>query len=299
MVANKRKILVTGATGQQGGALARLLLQKKHEVYALIRSTKSESPKAQNLRNQGAKLVEGDLDKPDSLEQVMNGIDSVFLMGTWVEVGTEGEIRRGKMMVDIAKEKKIEHIVYSSVVNADKNTGIPHFESKYKVEQHIKNSGIPYTIIGPTFFMDNLLSYSLAGLQQGQVALPLSPSRILQQSAVENIAEFSALALERRNSFIGKRIDIASDEITGEQAAKVLSNELGHKIRYEQVPMEQIRQASEDLAVMFEWFERIGTGVDVAALHKQYPEVNWLTFKDWVKSQNWGDLAASSTNSKT
>ena len=299
MVANKRKILVTGATGQQGGALARLLLQKKHEVYALIRSTKSESPKAQNLRNQGAKLVEGDLDKPDSLEQATNGIDSVFLMGTWVEVGTEGEIRRGKMMVDIAKEKKIEHIVYSSVVNADKNTGIPHFESKYKVEQHIKNSGIPYTIIGPTFFMDNLLSYSLAGLQQGQVALPLSPSRILQQSAVENIAEFSALALERRNSFIGKRIDIASDEITGEQAAKVLSNELGHKIRYEQVPMEQIRQASEDLAVMFEWFERIGTGVDVAALHKQYPEVNWLTFKDWVKSQNWGDLAAPSTNSKT
>ena len=299
MVANKRKILVTGATGQQGGALARLLLQKKHEVYALIRSTKSESPKAQNLRNQGAKLVEADLDKPDSLEQATNGIDSVFLMGTWVEVGTEGEIRRGKMMVDIAKEKKIEHIVYSSVVNADKNTGIPHFESKYKVEQHIKNSGIPYTIIGPTFFMDNLLSYSLAGLQQGQVALTLSPSRILQQSAVENIAEFSALALERRNSFIGKRIDIASDEITGEQAAKVLSNELGHKIRYEQVPMEQIRQASEDLAVMFEWFERIGTGVDVAALHKQYPEVNWLTFKDWVKSQNWGDLAVSSTNSKT
>lgn len=297
MVANKRKILVTGATGQQGGALARLLLKKKHEVYALIRSTKSESPKAQNLRNQGAKLVEADLDKPDSLEQATSGIDSVFLMGTPVEVGTEGEIRRGKMMVDIAKEKKIEHIVYSSVVNADKNTGILAFESKYKVEQHIKNSGIPYTIIGPTFFMGNLLSYPLG--QQGQVALPLSPSRILQQIAVENIAEFSALALERRNSFIGKRIDIASDEITGEQAAKVLSNELGRKIRYEQVPMEQIRQASEDLAVMYEWFERIGTGVDVAALHKQYPEVNWLTFKDWVKSQNWGDLAASSTNSKT
>ena len=291
MVANKRKILVTGATGQQGGALARLLLKKKHEVYALIRSTKSESPKAQNLKKMGAKLIKGDLDNPDSLEQATNGIDSVFLMGTWVEVGTEGETRRGKMMVDIAKEKKIEHIVYSSVVNADKNTGIPHFESKYKVEQHIKNSGIPYTIIGPTFFMDNLHSYSLAGLQQGQVALPLSPSRILQQIAVENIAEFSALALERRNSFIGKRIDIASDEITGEQAAKVLSNELGRKIRYEQVPMEQIRQASEDLAVMYEWFERIGTGVDVAALHKQYPEVNWLTFKDWVKSQNWGDLA--------
>ena len=299
MVSNKRKILVTGATGQQGGALARLLLQKKHEVYALIRNTEPESPKAQNLRNLGAKLIKGDLDNPDSLEQATNGIDSVFLMGTWVEVGTEGETRRGKMMVDIAKEKKIEHLVYSSVVNADKNTGIPHFESKYKVEQHIKNSGIPYTIIGPTFFMDNLLSYSRAGLQQGQLALPLSPSLILQQSALENIAEFFALVLERRNSFLGKRIDIASDELTGEQAAKVLSDELRRKISYVQVPLEQIRQASEDLALMFQWFERIGTGVDVASLHKQYPEVNWLTFKDWVKSQNWEGLAASSTNSKT
>ena len=299
MVSNKRKILVTGATGQQGGALARLLLQKKNEVYALIRNTEPESPKAQNLRNLGAKLIKGDLDNPDSLEQATNGIDSVFLMGTWVEVGTEGETRRGKMMVDIAKEKKIEHLVYSSVVNADKNTGIPHFESKYKVEQHIKNSGIPYTIIGPTFFMDNLLSYSRAGLQQGQLALPLSPSLILQQSALENIAEFFALVLERRNSFLGKRIDIASDELTGELAAKVLSDELRLKISYVQVPLEQIRQASEDLALMFQWFERIGTGVDVASLHKQYPEVNWLTFKDWVKSQNWEGLAASSTNSKT
>jgi uncharacterized protein YbjT (DUF2867 family) len=299
MVANKRKILVTGATGQQGGALARLLLQKKHEVYALIRNTEPESPKAQNLRNLGAKLIKGDLDDPESLEQATNGVNSVFLMGTWVEVGTEGETRRGKMMVDIAKEKKIEHLVYSSVVNADKNTGIPHFESKYKVEQHIKNSGIPYTIIGPTFFMDNLLSYSRAGLQQGQLALPLSPSLILQQSALENIAEFFALVLERRNSFLGKRIDIASDEITGQQVAKVLSDELRRKISYVQVPLEQIRQASEDLALMFQWFEKIGTGVDVASLHKQYPEVNWLTFKDWVKSQNWEGLAASSTNSKT
>jgi uncharacterized protein YbjT (DUF2867 family) len=300
MVANKRKILVIGATGQQGGALARLLLQKKHEVYALIRNTEPESPKAQNLRNLGAKLIKGDLDNPDSLEQATNDVDSVFLMGPlefpFVEGGTERETHRGKMMVDKAKEKKVEHLVYSSVVNADKNTGIPHFESKYKVEQYIKNSGIPYTIIGPTYFMENLLSILRAGLQQGQLALPLSPSRILQQSALENIAEFFALVLEHRNSFLGKRIDIASDELTGEQAAKVLSNELGHKIRYEQVPLEQIRQASEDLALMYEWFERTGTGVDVASLHKQYPEVNWLTFEDWVKSQNWEDLAAPTTS---
>jgi uncharacterized protein YbjT (DUF2867 family) len=154
MVVNQRKILVTGATGQQGGSLARLLLQKKHKVYALTRNTQSSA--AQDLRNKGANVVKGDLDDSGSLERAVKDVDSIFLMGTPFEDGTEGETRRGKLMADIAKENKVEHLVYSSVANADKNTGIPHFESKYKVEGHIKDLGIPYTIIGPTFFMENL-----------------------------------------------------------------------------------------------------------------------------------------------
>jgi uncharacterized protein YbjT (DUF2867 family) len=201
-------------------------------------------------------------------------------MGTPFEDGTEGETRRGKLMADIAKENKVEHLVYSSVANADKNTGIPHFESKHKVEQYIKNLGIPYTIIGPTFFMENLLG---PGLDQGQLALPLSPLTTLQQSALENIAEFSALVLERRKPFLGKRIDIASDEVTGEQAAKILSDEIGHTIRYIQIPLEQVRQVNEDMARMYEWYEKAGTGIDIASLHQEYPEVNWLTFRDWAK----------------
>jgi uncharacterized protein YbjT (DUF2867 family) len=280
MVANQRKILVTGATGQQGGSLARLLLQKKHNVYALTRNTQSSA--AQDLRNKGANVVKGDLDDSDSLERAAKDVESIFLMGTPFEDGTEGETRRGKLMADIAKENKVEHLVYSSVANADKNTGIPHFESKYKVEQHIKNLGIRYTIIGPTFFMENLVG---PGLERGQLALPLSPSSILQQSALENIAEFSALVLERRKPFLGKRIDIASDEMTGEQAAKILSDELGQRIRYVHVPLEQVRQANEDMARMYEWYERVGTGIDITSLHQEYPEVNWLTFKDWARSR--------------
>ena len=280
MIVNQRKILVTGATGQQGGSLARLLLQKKHKVYALTRNTQSSA--AQELRNKGANVVKGDLDDSDSLERVVKDVESLFLMGTPFEDGTEGETRRGKLMADIAKENSIEHLVYSSVANADKNTRIPHFESKYKVEQHIKNVGIPYTIIGPTFFMENLLG---PGLQQGQLTLPLTPSRILQQSALENIAEFSALVLERRKPFLGKRIDIASDEVTGEQAAKILSDEIGHTIRYIQIPLEQVRQVNEDMARMYEWYETIGTGIDIAKLHQEYAEVNWLKFQDWARSR--------------
>src|ERR671933_1321312 len=280
MVTNQRKILVTGATGQQGGSLARLLLQKKHTVYALTRNTQSSA--AQDLRTRGASIVKGDLDDSDSLKRAVKDVEAVFLMETPFEDGTEGEIRRGKLMADIAKENGIEHLVYSSVANADKNTGIPHFESKYKIEQHIKNLGIPYTIIGPTFFMENLLGQ---GLEQGQLALPLSPSSILQQSALQNIAELSALVLERRKPFLGKIIDIASDEVTGEQAAEILSNALGNKIRYVPIPLEQVYQANEDMARMYEWYEKIGTGIDIANLHQEYPEVNWLSFKDWAKSK--------------
>jgi len=280
MVANQRNILVTGATGQQGGSLARLLLQKKHKVHALTRNTQSTA--AQDLRNRGAKILKGDLDDSDSLKRAVKDVQSIFLMGTPFEDGTEDEIRRGKLMADIAKENNIDNIVYSSVANADKNTGIPHFESKYKVEQHIKNLGIPYTIIGPAFFMENLLG---SGLEQGQLALPLSPSTILQQSALENIAEFTALVLERRKPFLGKRIDIASDEVTGEQAAKILSNELGQRIRYVPVPLEQVYQANEDMARMYDWYENGGTGIDISALHQEYPEVNWLSFKDWARSK--------------
>jgi uncharacterized protein YbjT (DUF2867 family) len=278
MVANQRTILVTGATGQQGGSLARLLLQKKHKVYALTRNAQSSS--AQDLRNRGANIMKGDLDDSDSLEHAVKDVESVFLMGTPFEDGTEGEIRRGKLMTDIAKKNGIQHLVYSSVANADKNTGIPHFESKYKVEQHIKKLGIPHTIIGPTFFMENLLG---PGLEQGQLALPLSPSTTLQQSALENIAEFSALVLERHKPFLGKRIDIASDEVTGEQATDILSNMLGYKIRYVPVPLEQVYQGNEDMARMYEWYEKVGTGIDISALHQEYPEVKWLTFRDWAK----------------
>jgi uncharacterized protein YbjT (DUF2867 family) len=285
MAYSQRKILVTGATGQQGGALARQLLQKKHKVYALTRNT--QSPAAQDLHDKGANIIKGDLDDSDSLIRVVNDVESIFLMGTPFEDGTEGEIRRGKLMADIAKDKGIEHLVYSSVANADKNTGIPHFESKYKVEQHIKNLQIPCTIIGPTFFMENLLGQ---GLRQGQLALPLSQSTILQQSALENIAEFSSLVLERRDPFLGKRIDIASDEVTGEQIAKILSKESGLHIRYVQIPLDRVYQSNEDMARMYEWYEKIGTGIDIPRLHQEYPKVNWLTFKNWTENQNWNEF---------
>jgi hypothetical protein len=133
--------------------------------------------------------------------------------------------------------------------------------------------------------MENLLG---PGLQQGQLALPLSSYSVLQQSALQNIAEFSALMLERRKPFLGKRIDIASDEVTGEQAARILSNALGYKIRYVPIPLNQVYQGNEDMARKCVWYEKVGTGIDISALHQEYPEVGWLTFRDWAKYNKLG-----------
>jgi uncharacterized protein YbjT (DUF2867 family) len=277
---SQRNVLVIGATGQQGGSLARLLLQNKHKVYALTRNRNARSSAIQDLENRGANIVEGNLDDSDSLQQVVKNIESIFLMGTPFEDGIEGEIRRGRLVADIAKENKIQHLVYSSVVNADKNTGIPHFESKYKVEQYIDNLGIPYTIIGPTFFMENLLDPRLGALQQGQLALPLSPSTVLQQISVQNIAEFSAMVIESPERFLGKRIDIASDEVTGQKATEILSSVLNQEIKYTQIPA-----PNGDLARMFEWYEKVGTGIDITSLQQEYPAVKWITFKDWARSK--------------
>jgi uncharacterized protein YbjT (DUF2867 family) len=280
----QRNILVTEATGQQGGAVAKLLIQKKHKVYALTRDTKSHA--AQELQAKGVKLIKGDLDDANSLYYALKDIESVFLIGTSFEDGYEGEIRRGVLMADAAKEKGIEHLVYSSVANADKNTKVPHFETKFKVEQHIKNLQIPYTIIGPTFFMESLLGQ---GLRQGNLALPLSSSTVLQQSALDNVAEFSAMVIERRDPYLGKRIDVASDEITGAQIANIISIELGLHIRYLQIPLDRVYEYNDNVARMYDWYETEGTSINISKLHQDYPEINWLTFKSWAEHQNWNE----------
>ena len=139
--------------------------------------------------------------------------------------------------------------------------------------------------------MENLLGPAwLPGLQQGRLAMALSASRGLQQVALDDIAGFAVLAMERREQFLGKRLDIASDEVTGSQAAEIISRVSGRKIEYVEVPIAQLRAANEDYAKMFEWFDRVGYSADIARLRRDYPEVDWHTFEEWAKAQSWGVL---------
>src|SRR3712207_1253653 len=156
----------------------------------------------------------------------------------------EAETRHGIAAADAANAAGVSHLVYSSVADADKDTGIPHFDSKRRVEEHVEGLGIPYTIVAPVYFMDNLLApWTLPQLKEGRLPMALPPTRPLQQIARSDIAAFAAVVLENREEFAGRRVDIASDELSGEEVAEVLTRVTGREIHYVELPLEQVRQA--------------------------------------------------------
>ena len=289
-MSDPRSVLVGGATGQQGGAVARLLLEKGHRVVALTRKPESES--AARLTQAGVEVAVGSFDDGIALERAMRGVDAVFTMSTPFEAGLEAEIRQGIAVADAASSAGVAHLVFSSVGSADQKTWIPHFDSKYAVEQHIRRLGIPYTVIRPVYFFDNVFNlFVLRGIKAGKLAIAMPADRALQQISVRNIASFAALALENRDEFLGKSIDIASDELTGERAAQILSEASGRSIEYSETPLEQVREMSEDLALMVEWLVRVGYSADIPRLQTEFPEVGWETFEEWARSQDWSILA--------
>ncbi|MFY0572151.1 NmrA/HSCARG family protein [Archangium lansingense] len=283
-------VLVTGATGKQGGALARLLLKRGHRVLAFVRSP--DSPAAQELAERHAELVAGDFDDPESLERAMQDVDAVFAMATPFQGGgLEGEVRHGRHLIDAAKLARVRHFLYSSVAGANENTGIPHFETKHVVEEHLRRSGLPYTIVAPVFFMENFLGPSFAQrLHEGVLSLPLPPHQGLQMVPMADLAAFCARVMEWPEELFGKRFEVASDEVTGEQAAALISYVSGHKLHYEETPLDTVRSANEDLGRMFEWLQRVGYHANISLLRRDFPEVGWHTFEDWARAQDWDAL---------
>jgi uncharacterized protein YbjT (DUF2867 family) len=283
-----RTALVTGATGQQGGAVARALLARGHRVVALTR--RPDSPAAAALAAAGARIAAGDLRSPDTLAAALRGSDTLYAMGTpyGPETSVEAETREGIALLDAAREAAVGHVIYSSVASADRQTGVPHFDSKAQVERHLIASGLRYTISAPVAFMDNILIPSFVeGLKQGELRMALPAARPLQQVAVADIGAFAAALVERREAVFGRRYDIAGDELTGEEAAAVLSRAIGRDTRYVAFPPAALRAYSADLAAMFEWFDRVGYAADRAALQREFPEVRWQSFAAWAGAQDW------------
>jgi uncharacterized protein YbjT (DUF2867 family) len=261
-------ILVTGATGKQGGAVARELLNAGARVRAMTRKPEGEVARA--LAARGAEVVRGDLDDAASLEKALEGVWGVFaVQNTW-EAGVEKEEQQGKRMAEVARKRNVQHYVYTSVGSAQRKTGIPHFDNKARVEDTVRALGFPsHVILRPVFFMDNLIGPGF-GLPDGKLRIALPPGRTLQMVAVDDIGKYGARAFTQHQQLRGKEIDIASDELTSPDVAKVLTQVLGKPITYEQQPIEQVRAFSPEFAIMLEWFDRVGYNADIAGIEREH-----------------------------
>jgi uncharacterized protein YbjT (DUF2867 family) len=289
-MAPKLTVVVTGSTGKQGGAVARGLLARGHQVRAVTRDLNSSQAKA--LANAGATLVAASLEDTVAITKALEGATSLFAM-TMPSGDTDGETRQGVAAADAAKAAGV-HLVFTSVGSANRQTGIPHFDSKYEVEKHIAEVGGRATILAPVYFMENLITFGKEQLAKGIYAATLPPTRTLAQVAVADIGAVAVRVFEDAGRFTGKRFDLAGDELTGNDVVAILSRVTGRPFAHYQIPLEVIRQRmGEDGARMYQWLDRVGYTVDRAALRREFPDVAFHTFESWARTQDWNALLRS------
>src|SRR5713226_5833438 len=148
-----KTVLITGATGRQGGAVIRHMLPKGWKLRALAR--RPDTPAARDLTRQGVEVVQGDLEDPASLERAARGAYGIYSVQDFWSVGARREVQQGKNLADAAKKGGVGHFVYSSVGGAERNSGIEHWETKWEIEKHIRQLGLPATTLRPAAFMEN------------------------------------------------------------------------------------------------------------------------------------------------
>jgi uncharacterized protein YbjT (DUF2867 family) len=285
-MSNKDKIiLVLGATGQQGGATVRALASRGFSVRALTRDP--DKPAARALVDRGATVVKGELEDSRSLQRAMDGVHGVFSVQTpFGPGGTERETREGIAVADAARDAGVEHLVYSSVGGAERNTGIPHFESKSLIEKHVRATGIHATILRPVFLMENFTGLGPREVD-GQLVLrmALAPETRLQMIAVRDVGVFAALAFEGREGIAGQALEIAGDELAMTEVASTFAAATSRSVRYERQPLAELAARSAEMARMFGWFEAAGYQANIAALKRLNPALT--TLAAWLAAGSW------------
>ncbi len=287
MASSTKTVLVFGATGKQGGAVTKHLLANGWRVRALVRDPNKEA--AQTLRGQGVEVVQGDLNNPASVFEAMKGMDGVFSVQSTFDA--QEEERQGKMVADAAKTVGISHLVYSSVIAAGRPIGIPLYEAKGHIEQHIRALDLPATIVRPAMFMENF--HFLLHQVNEQFIIPYigSPDKKIQLIAAHDIGAFAALAFDHPESFLGKELEIAGDEPTWTQIAAVVSRVFGRPAVYQSKPeaQEPLLEAIRKVAA---FLEQDGESADIASLRQLQPQL--LTFEAWLRQQEFrGEMATA------
>lgn len=288
MSANGKTIAVTGATGNQGGAVVRRMLAEGWHVRALTRDPDGSAARA--LAAQGAELVPGDMDRPEDLAAAFQGADAVFSIQNdrLPNVGLEGMVRQGHAVLDAAKAAGVRHFIFSSVSGVDRGAGQKRFEVKYQVEQYVQASGVPHTILRLVTFMDNLNRSRPAILSGTLPGIGLRPDKALFMVALADIGGFTAVILAHPQEYLGRSVELAGDALTEAQMAETLTRVIGRPVQLAAPPASSQPLTEEQLAFN-RFLNSDGYSADIPALRRAYPEL--LTLERYLRQNGWEHAA--------
>ena len=281
-------VAVAGATGKQGGAVAKRLLERGHAVRALTRDP--SKPAAQALADAGAEVVAADLEDRAALDRALAGAAALFSVQDFLEAGVEAERRQGLNLTEAAAAAGVGHIVYSGASTMDRNTGVPHLESKWQVETRVRATDRAWTVFRPAAFMDNWEWDRDKILETGIVLYPLRPDTLYRQVAVADIAAMVVGALEHPEVWAGQIMPLAGDVATMEEITATLSRVTGRELRYRQMSWEQCaEEQGEELMLMYRYFDRFGMDGVPQFLRRWHPGA--VTFEAYLREAGWRDAA--------
>ncbi|AGB36676.1 NmrA/HSCARG family protein [Natronococcus occultus] len=280
-------VLVTGATGNQGGAVVKHLLESDTEfdVRGLTRDDSGET--AQTLSERGVTMVEGDLDDKASLEPHVAEVDAVFAVTNFWTQGYDAQVKQGKNLADVSSEAGVEHFVLSGVGSHWADTGVPHFDSAQEIDQYAQDLELPITVLGPVFFFQNFEAFAEDVVEDGQIALPLEEGVALQMVDTGDVGRAAATVLANPEAFLGERIELAGDELTLSEAADVLADVTGRDVEPVHVPIEDAYDSfGEEFTVMCEWFNEVGYGADLEELEDRFG-FEFTDFERYLREHGW------------
>jgi uncharacterized protein YbjT (DUF2867 family) len=306
-MADKKIIVVIGATGAQGGGLVRAIQADRSGSFAVRAITrKPDSDKAQALRAAGAEVVAADTDNPATLGRAFAGAYGVFcLTNFWEHFSPERELTQAGNMAQAVKAAGVQHAIWSTLEDTRRwvpleddrmptlmgKYKVPHFDAKGEADQIFRDLGVPTTFLLTSFYWENLIFFG-AGPQRGPdgtlaLIYPMDDKK-LPGIAVDDIGKCAYSIFKRGREFIGKTVGIAGQHLTGTEMAGALTRALGQEVRYNNVPAEVYRSfgfpGADDLGNMFQFkrdFNQYFVGArDLGFTRSLNPELQ--TFEEWL-----------------
>lgn len=290
-------ILVTGATGAQGGAVVDALLEHGFHARALVRDDASDA--AQALAKRGASLAVGDFDDRASLDAAAAGVDGVFSVQLPPTANDpDREIRTGRHLVEAAIKAGVTTFVHTSVARADEHASFAgwdedrwfrgYWESKAAVNDLVRAAGFPHwTILKPAFMMDNFILPKVQGMfpqvRNGVLQTAMTADTRLDLIAAEDVGRFAAAAFADPRRFDRQAIPLASESLTMKQVADVLATVSNHTVIARSLdPAEMVRLgANPGLVSSQEWASVEGYQVDIASLTRW--AIPLMSFEAWLR----------------